>query len=263
MDVTGLVLSIGERTTPRAVRSLKNQTVPCREIVIVENVSPFYKAMNRGIRRVKTPFFLQCDADMVPDPDCIEVLLGCMDDDVGVVLGYLLDDLLGKIQAIKLFRTEGVRQVQFPNNISPDTECINQMAEQGWRFRFAKRSKAKYGHPPDILGAHQPDYSRLYTFNKFSRLGSRMRYRGVFREFASTMQKLRASAHPMAPIALIALSHGLFMERRTDHLRPGGASKDYHILEQYMRSHNQRNAQFAATTSEARPAKTLRSGNRA
>jgi hypothetical protein len=76
-----------------------------------------------------------------------------------------------------------------------------------------------------------------------------MRYRGVFREFASAMRKLRVSQHPMAPIALIALSHGLFMERRTDHLRPGGASKDYRILEQYMRSNNPRNAQFTATTS--------------
>jgi hypothetical protein len=262
LEVTGLVLTIGEKTTPRALRSLKKQTLPCRDVVLVKKVFPFHRAMNHGIRRVQTPFFLQCDADMVPDPDCIDVLAGFLADDVGVVLGYLTDDLLGKIQAIKLFRTECFDRLKFPNSISPDTECINQMKAKGWRFVFATRQEAAHGHPPDILGAHKPEYSPLYTFNKFRLMGSRMRFRGVFREFASTMEKLRANPHPMAPIALIGLSRGLFEVRRTDGLRPRGASEDYRALMRYMHSDNGRNAQFAATTLDGWPAPWPRANSR-
>ena len=79
--VTGMVLSIGEPSTTRAIESLKAQTIPCEDIVLVENVSPFHEAMNAGIARVSTPLFIQCDADMIADPDCVETLLRSFRDD--------------------------------------------------------------------------------------------------------------------------------------------------------------------------------------
>ena len=40
MNVTGLVLSIGEKYTQRAINSLKQQTVLPKEIVVVRGVTP-------------------------------------------------------------------------------------------------------------------------------------------------------------------------------------------------------------------------------
>ena len=98
-EVTGLVLSIGEPTTARAIESLRAQTFPCKDIVLIENVSPFHAAMNAGIARISTPFFIQCDADMIADPDCIETMLKFVRNDTGVIIGYLEDALLGQVQA--------------------------------------------------------------------------------------------------------------------------------------------------------------------
>jgi len=238
---------MGEKTTEEAVKRLREQTVPCREIVVVQNVTPLHKAMNRGISQVKTPFFIQCDADMLLDPDCIETMQKFIKDDVAVLIGYLSDELLGTIQAVKMFRTECLRKVKFSNTISPDTDCINRLCKMGWKFVFVSRGEERYGHAPDVLGTHEPEYTPFYTFEKFKLEGSRIRYRGVFQEFTSCLEKLKNSKHPMALIALIGLCHGLFMEKRKGGLCPYSPSKDFELLQKFMTSMNTENVAFAIT----------------
>jgi len=247
MEVTALVLTVGEKTTEEAIRRLREQTVPCSEIVVVRNVTPFHKAINQGISQVKTPFFLQCDADMLLDPDCIETMQKFIRDDVAVLIGYLSDELLGTVQAVKMFRTECFEKVKFSDSISPDTDCINHLNKMGWKFVFVSRGEERYGHAPDVLGTHKPEYTPLYTFEKFKLEGSRIRYRGVFQEFTSCLEKLKNSQHPMALIALIGLCHGLFREARKDMLRPHSSSKDFELLEKFMTSMNTENVAFAIT----------------
>lgn len=246
-DVTGLVLTVGEKSTEESIKKLREQCVPCKEIIVVKNVTPFYKAMNRGISQVRTPFFVQCDADMLLDPDCIETMLKFIKDDIGVVIGYLSDELLRTIQAVKMFRTECFKRLKFPNSISPDTNCIIRLREMGWEFVFASRDKERYGHAPDVLGSHKPEYTPLYTFEKFKLEGSRIRHRGVFQEFTSCLEKLKNSRHPMAQIALIGLCHGLFIEKSKDGLRPYLSSKDFKILQKFMASTDMKNVPFAIT----------------
>jgi len=247
MDVTGLVLSIGEKTTQRAIQSLERQTTPPKEIVLIENVFPFHKAMNEGVSRINTPFFIQCDADMVLDPDCIETMQKFIKEDIAVYIGYLSDGLLGKIQAVKMFRTECVRKVGFSNSISPDTVLINRLCEIGWNYVFVKRNESKYGHFPEVLGSHKPEYTPIYTFEKFKLEGSRIRYRGVFQEFVACLTKLKNSKHPMAMIALIGLCHGLFLEESKDNLRPYSQSRDFKLLKTFMTHTNKENMAFAIT----------------
>ena len=47
-DITAVLLTIGEETTQRAIDSVKKQTLPPQEIIIIENVTPFHKALNLG-----------------------------------------------------------------------------------------------------------------------------------------------------------------------------------------------------------------------
>ena len=153
MSVTGLVLTIGESTTQRAISALESQTCPPDDIVVVQNVLPFHRAMNEGISRIKTEHFLQCDADMVPDPDCIEIMSMYTTLETGVVIAHLEDELMGKIQAIKFFRTDFAQEYRFTDHVSPDTNYILRLADMGIKYVFAMRRKPMYGHDIDILPA--------------------------------------------------------------------------------------------------------------
>jgi len=255
--VTGLVLSIGEPTTARAIESLRAQTFPCEDIVLIENVSPFHAAMNAGITRISSPLFIQCDADMIVDPDCVETLLSHFHDDVGVAIGYLEDAILGQVQAIKMFRTECFKALKFFNHISPDTNIIYQIVRNGWNFVFAERSETRFGHPRHVLGKHDPDYTPLYTFNKFKLVGARMRERGVFAEFLDAHKKLAQNTHPMAMTAIIGLCHGIFLQNEKDGLHPFKMDRDFKLLDRYMNSTNQA-ADFIMTSLEKESAVSSR-----
>jgi glycosyltransferase involved in cell wall biosynthesis len=247
MEVTALVLTVGEKSTEEAIRRLRAQTASCLEIIVVRNVTPFHKAINQGISQVKTPFFIQCDADMLLDPDCVETMQKFIRDDVAVLIGYLSDELLGTVQAVKMFRTECVKNMKFTSTISPDTDCINRLSKMGWQFVFVSRGEEKYGHAMDVLGSHNPEYTPSYTFEKFKLEGSRIRYRGVSQEFISCLEKLKQSKHPMALFALIGLCHGLFGSNKKGGLHPYSPSKDFELLEKFMTSMNPENSPFAIT----------------
>lgn len=237
MDVTALVLTIGEDTTERAIEALRRQTVPVKEIVVVKDISPFYRAMNEGVSRISTPFFLQCDADMIPDPDCIETMIKHVSEEIGITIGYLEDALLGKIQAIKMFRTECVREIQFADHVSPDTNYLGKMSARGWKHVFVSRGKdAGNGHAHDVMGMHDPDYNPLYTYSKFKLEGARMRERAVFNEFVGSIKVLGASEHPMAPIALAGICRGITSDLSGDGLAKYTPTMDFKLLESYFSS---------------------------
>jgi len=243
MTVSGLVLSIGEASTERAIESLENQTFSCSDIVVVENVVPFHRAMNEGVSRIKTDFFIQCDADMVLDADCVETLLNFMDTNVGVSIGYLSDPIRGKVQAVKMFRTCHVRNLKFTDHVSPDTDYIERLKSMGVEYVFAARPKPCYGHEPDVFGEHLPDYTPMYTFQKFRLEGSRIAARGSYEELELTLKRLAQSTHPMANIAIIGLCRGVFELRSDDGLSPFLSDPEFKKLERLLE--NPRSADYS------------------
>src|SRR3989304_639862 len=83
--VSGLLLTIGESTFPEARAALQRQSVSLHRIVVIENVRPFSEAFNQGVSKVDTPFFVQCDADMMLNENCVEVLFSKMTPETGMV----------------------------------------------------------------------------------------------------------------------------------------------------------------------------------
>ena len=210
-NISAVVLTIGEATFSECIERLKNQTLPLDEIIVIENNYVLHEAYNEGVQRVKTDYFLQCDADMLTDPDCVEVLMGAFNDDIGVSIGYLKDELLGEVQAIKLFRTSCNRGRPFAEGVTTDTDAISEMRTQGYKVAFAKREGSKHGHSDDVLAEHCPDYNnQTYTFGRFMRLGAQIRQRYCYDEYHSCLQSLKESHHPMADVALAAFCHGFF-----------------------------------------------------
>ena len=74
-DVTAVVFTIGEPYLPRALASLERQSLPPAAIVRVEHVSPFHRAFNAGVARVRTDFFVHVDADIILDPTALADLV--------------------------------------------------------------------------------------------------------------------------------------------------------------------------------------------
>lgn len=239
-DIAAVVLTIGEETTQRAIDSVNRQTLPPEEIIIIKNITPFYRALNLGASRVKTDFFVQVDSDMILDENCLEDLKKCMVKDVGIAVGLLRDPIIGRISSIKMLRKKCFEEVQFKNSISPDTDFGSDILRYGWKtvfaLRFSSKSDKNLWH---TFGEHRPVYIPLYTFSKYTLEGRRLRYwKRLGRTVGpkSMLTKLKNSSHEMALIAQIAICHGIFTKEERDMLEPFTENEDFNFLERFLNS---------------------------
>lgn len=231
--ITALVLSVGESTLGAALECLRRQRLAVDDIILIEKVSPFHVAFNEGARRVTTPYFVQVDADMLLDPDCVATLWKDMLPDVGLSVGLLRDALVGEVIGVKLYRTECVRQVALQNSISPDTDFVDAIAARGWKTVYA--GKAHFGNGTQrTIGEHRPDYSARYTYRKYLMEGERYRYRGAIGGMRSHLRNLEQSAHPSAPIARIAMARGFFRTSDADLLGRGAGDDEYDSVAAFL-----------------------------
>ena len=215
-------------------RVLKQQSVLPADIVVIEHVIPFHRALNLGASRVKTEFFIQVDADMILDDNCIADLRGCVSDGVGMVLGHLRDPLLGSIEAIKLFRTECFDNVQLRDCVSSETEFNDDIVRKGWTMIYALKSSGDRASERHTFGAHCPDYDARYTFDKFMREGAKARYRkaGLWDIF----HRLKNSRHRAAVTAVIAVAHGFFTTVTGDMHGELKDSEEFQFVEHFLTS---------------------------
>lgn len=219
-DVSAVLFTLDEPYTARAIESLRRQSLPAADLIVVgPDEAPFHRAFNAGASQVRTEYFLQLDADLVLDADCIAVLRACMADELGVVTGRLRDPLLGRIGAVRLFRTACFERTAFPDTVSPDTDFVASIYAAGWRRLDALARRAGPAELWHTVGEHRPDYTPLYTFAKFRLDGARYRYRRDPYTLRDVAARLRRSTHPAAVLALIALLHGVFHRDTSDQLR--------------------------------------------
>src|SRR4030095_11559049 len=167
------------------------------------------RALNEGAAQIRTPFFVQVDADMILDVDCFADLRGCIAERVGTVIGHLRDPLLGRVAGVKLFRTACFADARFADSISPDTDFENAIARSDWRTVYALKPANEPRLPSHVFGDHRPDYTPLYTFRKFQLQGARHRYRRAAAALRTLCRNLRASSHDAALFALVGTAHGI------------------------------------------------------
>jgi hypothetical protein len=219
-DLAAVLLSVGEPFAERARASLRRQVLPPCQLVEIENVTPFHRALNAGARQVTAPFFVQVDADMILDPDCLATLRAAVRSDSGIVVGELRDALVGRVVGVKLFRTACFRDGGFADSISPDTDFGARLAGAGWRTLYVGRPAEGSGEPVRTLGEHRPEYTPPYTFRKHLLEGRRYWHRGAPQGLRWRLDALARSRHPLATFAQVALAHGLFLAENADALAP-------------------------------------------
>jgi hypothetical protein len=233
-DITVVALTLGEPYAERALASARRQTLPPADIVVVRGISPFHRALNAGAAQVRTPFFVQLDADVIFDDTCLAELRALMRDDVSIVSGLLRDPIVGRTLGIRLYRTACVAQVQIRDSISPDMDFTVDTARLGWIRRSALHWRGPDRTRWHTFGDHRPDYTPLYTYSKFRLEGIRARYRGCERRARVMLQRLCPSRHPAAPLALIATAHGFFHRDPTDQLAPYRQTAEFDRLQAFL-----------------------------
>lgn len=209
LSISVLLLSVGEETKELALEALRAQDYPIQEFHLVEGVRPFSRAFNQGVEMVRSPFFIQCDADMILYPGAIAQLARGMAEDVCMVVGLLDDALQGAIQGVKLHRTEVARQNPHREECSCETAYLERTAAQGWRLNLYDTL--------DSLGEHRPTQEEAYTFGRFLDLGRKIRLR---RDSGDVRMRLGRLADrwemAAAPTAVAALCAGMCLDPAGD-----------------------------------------------
>ena len=235
-DVTAVVLSIGEDYTARAIASVRRQTQPVADTLVVRGVSPFYRAINEGAARVMTPFFIQVDADMVLEESCVADLRRCMSERVGIVIGHLRDPLRGRILGVKLFRTRCFERIQFRDCVCQDLDFGDAILRvEGWRKVYALKRCGEVRGAWHSFGEHRPDYSPHYTFCKFRVEGARARTRKTDGKWRSLLQQLGSCGHEQTVTAVVGTARGLFLDAQQDLLVPYEPNEDADFLEGFLK----------------------------
>jgi glycosyltransferase involved in cell wall biosynthesis len=181
---------------------------------------------------VRTPFFVQVDADMVLDPDAVRRLRAAMSEEVGIAVGRLEDPLAGRIVGVKLFRTVCFQHTRFPDSISPDTDFGAAIATAGWRTAYLGGAEDDGKEP--TLGLHDPAYEPAYTFRKYLLEGRRYRHRRRPDGLRWHLGRLEGSAHPRSALAQVALANGIFLETDRDLLEPGEEDAGFRAVERLL-----------------------------
>lgn len=228
-DVGAVVFTLGEQTTSRALASLGAQTLAVEDVLIVDGVRPFHRAFNSGAERVSTPFFVQVDADMVLDPDCVEQLRGGIAPRVGIAVVALRDPLMGRIAGVKMFRRSCLEALRLRDTIGPEIDLYVTLARLGWLTRWLTGHGRRSMRGP-TLGAHRPDYSVDYVFGTCYLLGRLFAQREDPSALGWRFTRLRRTAHPMAPVARIAMARGILGCETRDMAKPRPGTADAAFL---------------------------------
>jgi hypothetical protein len=228
-DVTAVCLTLGEKTTERALESIARQTLPVADTIVVEGVQPFHRAFNLAAARVETPFFVQVDADMVLDPTCVADLRAAIHPEAAIAAGLLRDPLLGKLPAVKLFRSAALAGQLVPDTIAPDVDQYHLLRGAGWLTLFVLGRRGRRLSTRYTFGEHRPTYDAAYTYGTYHLLGSRYRYQRDRIAFGWRQARLRRSGHAMARLARLALGEGLFAHYGSDVAKthPGSDGADF------------------------------------
>jgi len=237
-DVSVVLLTVGEGSTARARESVLRQTLVPAEVVEVRGVRPFHRALNEGAKRVTTPFFIQVDADMELDATCVETLRRVMDVDpsVGVAVGFLRDQLMGRVSGVRMFRRACFEHAEFRDSISPDTDFLHDIRRAGWCDVYILRPSGDDRDTWHTLGDHRPDYEPAYTYQKHFMEGARYCHRGDAGGLRWHVGQLAKSAHPSAPIARIAMLQGALSGETSDLLGRGLPESGFAEVEAFMQT---------------------------
>ncbi len=177
-DVTAIILVMDpSHLLDRCLEALDKQTLQPAKREIIKNVSPAPLAMQKGLDRVETDYFVPVDEDMVLYPRCLEQLhyLISKNPKRGKVTLHLEDPIMGVIRGVHIYRTSAARPIGY-YPMDDDKEYAKRLArrmeEEGWECPAHKNFRGE----EVIGGIHHPVYLPHEAYWKFRFAGEQIQY---------------------------------------------------------------------------------------
>jgi glycosyltransferase involved in cell wall biosynthesis len=168
--LTVFVLVTEERENYRVcLEALNKQTVSFK-LDIVKNIYPMSKAMQEPINRCKTPYFIQCDEDIILNPTAIETMYNAIElsnNNIFMICYPLTDCHLNReLLGVKIFKHNIVKNYSYDfNNSAYDVEFQDRIKKDGYKFLVGIGN----------LGQHSPYWTNKSIFERYLILGEKFK----------------------------------------------------------------------------------------
>ena len=118
-ELTVVIPNKSEETPLLTIESLYNQTFKNFDIIIVNDFEcNANAARNRGFKDVKTPYVLFSDNDINWDPDALQLMVNCLEQNPEVSIAYGSFDLEGNILSKEEWDTEALKRRNYISAMS-------------------------------------------------------------------------------------------------------------------------------------------------
>jgi hypothetical protein len=199
-----LLVTEHKKNFEKCIEALQNQTVKFT-LDIISDVSPMSEAFNQMLVRCKTPYFVQCDEDMVLYPNAIETMMkDCylMTGKTAQIYYKLHDFHLNKtIGAVKLYDTKINQQFPFSNVFCCELQQKNLLQDKGGYNIIEKE---------EILGLHSPCWEKDKIFAHYKNMGDRQRIHKCHDDILPRLYDLvRTDPSELNIYALLGMCYGL------------------------------------------------------
>lgn len=147
-----------------ALQALKNQNSKF-QINIIEDISPLSAAFQEMNNRCTTPYYIECDEDMILDEDTVEKMFR-MISSTGThcaMMAFKLHDVHidFDIFGVKIYKTDIVKQYPYNlNHPSCEVEMMDRMKKDGYKYFLQEI----------VVGKHSPKWSNNLIFERYYNL---------------------------------------------------------------------------------------------
>lgn len=207
-DVTVFVIAVEKQKNYKAcLEALNNQTVDFK-LDIIENYSPMSEAFNQMLIRCTTPYFVQCDEDIILKPEAINHMHTVMlkNKPTTAVLLFHLHDIHDNrtIRGVRINRTEVLKKYPFQDTLACENNQKIAMAKDGFIV----------GIDGIIMGDHSPYWTNYSIFQRYYNMMERSKfYPGKYNEVPKSLWKtLKQNPTELKLYALLGAFSSLFTE---------------------------------------------------
>ncbi len=166
-QLTVFVISSGSNPNlPGCLKALKMQSCTFT-LDIIKDVSPLSRAFQEMLNRVRTPYYIECDEDMVLNANAVEKMYndiaGAHHSDNVAMHAYMLQDqhLDMPIYGVKIYKADICKR--YPYNLqhpSCEMEQLQRLERDGYTYKLFH----------DLMGSHSPLWTEELIFERYYNL---------------------------------------------------------------------------------------------
>jgi glycosyltransferase involved in cell wall biosynthesis len=163
-----LLKSHNDINLPDVLEALKKQSVTFK-LEAIENVTPLAAALQEMINRCTTPYYIQCDEDMVLNPEAINIMYNSMKDNTEFfcrVFPLTEKAINQSVYGIKIFNHDVMTRYSYDLSQSyANVDLFNRMEKDGLKFK----------NESTIVGFHSPLWTPETIYNRYYLLSKKIK----------------------------------------------------------------------------------------